>query len=616
MIKAPIPATEAERLAALRRYEILDTAPEEAFDDIVALAAQICRTPIALVSLVDEDRQWFKSHLGLSRRETARDVAFCAHVVLSRADLMEVNDATTDPRFADNPLVTDDPGIRFYAGAPMVTPEGHAIGSLCVIDRIPRQLTDEQRTALRILSRHAIAQMELRRRTRELQAEVDEHRRSAQALENSEKFLQSTLDALTTEIAILDQSGVILAVNEAWKRSAVDNSVASERLGPGANYLERCEQHASRQEEDAVAMTQGIRAVLSGVNREFRREYASHGPGEKRWFAVRVTRFGPEQDRRVVVAHENITERKQAEEELGRLHRELLAASREAGMAEVATSVLHNVGNVLNSVNVSATLIGDRLRRNSIERFLQVSALLRAQAEDLAGFFARDPRASHLPAYLEQFGQHLIEENRDMLAELENLRANIDHIRGIVTMQQSYARLSGVVEKIDPVALVSDALRMIHGALERHGVRIERVFEAVPALEVDKHKVLQILVNFLRNAIDACDLAGGADKRIVLRVHLRDDRVVFSVADNGIGIPPADLHRIFNHGFTTKKGGHGFGLHSGANAAREMGGAVSVHSDGAGCGARFALELPFRREPVLPAPVTPAPSPRTADRAA
>jgi len=591
----PRPATEPQRLAALRRYEILDTPPEQAFDDIVVLAAQICRTPIAMVSLIDEGRQWVKSRVGTSFCGATRELAFCSHVVLDPDRVMEVNDATADPRFSQNPFVKEQDGIRFYAGAPLVTPDGHALGALCVIDQVPRWLSDEQREALRILGRHAIAQLELRRRTRALEMEIADRRRSEQALEHSERFFQSTLDALTAEIVILDQAGVIVAVNAAWTRFAARNATTTSGLGPGANYLEVCDRGAAQGVDDARAVASGIRAVLSGEVTEFRHEYPCQSANEGGWFLARVTGFGPEGNRRAVVAHVNISEWRQAQDELGRVHRQLLDASREAGMAEVATSVLHNVGNVLNSVNVSATLLSDRLRKNSTASFSRVSALIRAQSADLPGFFARDPRAGQLTSYLEQFGQHLKAEQQAMLAELENLRANIEHIRDIVTMQQGFARLSGIAESVDPAALIADAQRMNQDSLDRHGVSVERIVENVPRIEVDKHKVLQVLVNFLRNAIDACVHSGRPDSRIVLRVYQRESGVIFSVADNGVGIPAENLARIFNHGFTTKKDGHGFGLHSGANAAREMGGAVSVHSDGPACGATFTLEVPIER---------------------
>ena len=166
-MSAPTLQQEKKRLNVLWQYDVLDTVPEELFDDLTELAARICESPIALISLVDEKRQWFKAKVGTTVNETSRDVSFCAHAIKQSA-LFIVPDATKDQRFAKNPLVTSDPKIRFYAGAPLITPDGYALGTLCVIDKVPRQLRPDQKQALTILARHVVSQLELRQRSRDL----------------------------------------------------------------------------------------------------------------------------------------------------------------------------------------------------------------------------------------------------------------------------------------------------------------------------------------------------------------------------------------------------------------------------------------------------------------
>jgi PAS domain S-box-containing protein len=219
-MKAPLPRDEATRLECLRRYEILDTAPEEAFDDLTALAAHICEAPIALITLVDENQQWFKSKVGLTVTETSRDVAFCAHTIL-QPDLLIVPDALEDKRFSDNPLVTSEPKIRFYAGAPLMTPDGHALGTLCVIDRVPRELSAEQEQALRVLSRSVVTQLELRRSLVELKQTIAQRERAEEALRRAHDELEMRIQERTAELA---------KSNEALQAEVTERKRAEEAL--------------------------------------------------------------------------------------------------------------------------------------------------------------------------------------------------------------------------------------------------------------------------------------------------------------------------------------------------------------------------------------------------
>jgi signal transduction histidine kinase len=291
---------------------------------------------------------------------------------------------------------------------------------------------------------------------------------------------------------------------------------------------------------------------------------------------------------------EDITERKKASAELAEAHKQLVDISLQTGMAEVATGVLHNVGNVLNSVNVSTHMLADYVSRSKVGDVARTAALLRAHEATLGDFVTSNPQGKHLVAYLEGLGQHLVTERQSALAELATLQEKVGHIRDIVVMQQSYAVVGGVREPIQVTDLIEDSLRLSAAALSRHGVEIVRAYEDTPVINVDKHKALQILINLVTNAKCACVDSGKADRCITLRTARAGEWLQISVADNGVGIPQENLTRIFSHGFTTRKDGHGFGLHSGALAARELGGSLRVQSEGAGRGAIFTLELPLQ----------------------
>jgi two-component system, NtrC family, sensor kinase len=292
-------------------------------------------------------------------------------------------------------------------------------------------------------------------------------------------------------------------------------------------------------------------------------------------------------------ARDNLEKRvEERTQELEAIHKQLVEASRRGGMAEIASNVLHNVGNVLNSVNISTNLIVEKVKKSKTSGLVKVSDLLAQHALDLGDFLTYDARGKHVPAHLAHLAESLMADQKIIVEELESLRRNVEHIKEIVAMQQNYARVGGVKELINVKDLVEDGMRINEGALQRHGVEIVREYEPVPALNVEKHKILQILVNVLRNAKYACEESPRGDKRLTVRVSNGEGRVRISVTDNGVGIVQENMTRIFNHGFTTRKDGHGFGLHSGALAAKEMGGSLTAYSDGPGLGATFTLELP------------------------
>lgn len=278
----------------------------------------------------------------------------------------------------------------------------------------------------------------------------------------------------------------------------------------------------------------------------------------------------------------------------------LIEVSRQAGMAEVATGVLHSVGNVLNSVNLGAASVRERLEASRLSHLRKAIDLIEAHSGNLPAFLTDDARGSALPAFLGKLTRHLEQENRELCCDMELLTQHIDHIKQIVVMQQSYGRVFGVMETLKPQALIEDAIQLNADSFSRHRVVIERHFGSDRELTADRHKVLQILVNLLRNARQSVTEADLAERRVTVRLGDKGPgRIFISVTDTGVGIDPNNMTKIFRLGFTTKKNGHGFGLHGSALAARELNGELSVHSEGRGRGATFTLELPANDVPVV-----------------
>ena len=291
---------------------------------------------------------------------------------------------------------------------------------------------------------------------------------------------------------------------------------------------------------------------------------------------------------------EQIVAKDSALADLAEAQRRLIDLSRISGMAEVATGVLHNVGNVLNSVNVSGTIVADHLRALRVGQISELAQVLEDHKSELSDFVANDPRGQRIIPYMSNLSLHLEQERDQLGKEVAGLLQHVGHIKQIVAMQQTYARSSGVLETFALSGVMEDALGMTSSGMERHNIALNIQHEDLPPITTDRHKVLQILLNLIRNAKDAVKLSCQHDRQVKISLtRVNENRVSICVADNGVGIPPENLVRIFSHGFTTKKDGHGFGLHSGALAAKQLGGSLTAASDGPEMGATFTLELPI-----------------------
>ncbi|MFB3115211.1 MAG: ATP-binding protein, partial [Nitrospirales bacterium] len=291
-----------------------------------------------------------------------------------------------------------------------------------------------------------------------------------------------------------------------------------------------------------------------------------------------------------------------AEEEQAVLHNQLVDTSRRVGRADVATGVLHNVGNVLNSVNVAAGVVADTVRRSSVDKISRTAGMIQEHLHDVGNYLTQDPKGQQIPEYLNKLGKQLTQDQEVVLGELKELVKNIEHIKEIISVQQTVAKSSSMAEPVVLEELFQQALSVNQTSLDKFQVKITKDYMTIPEIIVDKHQVLQVLVNLISNAKHAMKNVSDRSRVLTVRIMEFEEKdqewVKLEVSDTGEGISPENMKRMFTQGFTTKKDGHGFGLHSGSLSAKLMGGSLTVHSDGEHQGATFTLMLPAKRSEV------------------
>jgi len=646
MVAAQLPTNESQRLQALEAYHVLDTLPEQDFDDLTQLAAHICQTPIALISLIDDHRQWFKSKVGITASETPRDIAFCAHAILEK-EIFEIPDASEDPRFADNPLVTQDPKIRFYAGTPLHTPEGQNIGTLCVIDRQPRTLTTGQQQALQALSRQVIAQLELRQRLAQNKQQ--------------ETYFRAFVEAAPSGMVMVNKHGIMVLTNQLLACQFGYISPA-ELVGQPIECLVparfRAEHPAKR-----TAFFQNLNPRQMGSGRDL---YGLRKDGSEFPVEIALNPVMTDDETIVLASIIDITERRRAEAKF-----QLVIEAAPSGMLMIddqGTIVLANQQLGRQFGYAKDELLGQTIERLVPNRFCEKHPGKRTtffrnpiprqmgSGRDLYGLrkdgsefpveIGLNPVTTDEGTFVlasvidisarkehEKAEREVIQMREDFIANVSHqLRTPITSLRGylellakdlvpdpaiqaefITRAYDDTKRLAGLVndlldgfrwesgffqvnlENMDLCQLLRDSLEAVKGLAQSKNIALSLALShASLMIQGDPHLLEQVLTNLLSNAIKFSD----PGKPILLEAKVEEAHVSVKIIDQGQGISQEDQQKLFGkffQGDTAAKragAGSGLGIYIAKKIVEAHRGHIHVESE-LGKGTTFSFTLPW-----------------------